>query len=54
MGRRLSVVLALAVLLGAVVLLALSAQNEYCLPWQQRVGYGDGPLGEGQDYSRCK
>jgi len=54
MGRRLSVVLALTVLFAAVVLLALSARNDYCLPWQQRVGYGDGPLGEGQDYSHCR
>ncbi len=54
MGRRLSVILALVVLACAVALLALSAQNEYCLPWQERVGYGDGPLGEDQDLSRCR
>ena len=36
------------------MLLALTAQNEYCLPWQERVGYGDGPLGEGQDFSTCR
>lgn len=54
MPRRAGVVVALAVLLGAVMLLALSARNDYCLPWQQRVGYGDGPFGEGQDYSACR
>ncbi len=54
MARRMSVALALAVLLGAVMLLALSARNDYCLPWQERVGYGDGPLSDGQDYSRCR
>jgi hypothetical protein len=36
------------------MLLALSARNDYCLPWQERVGYGDGPFGEGQDYSTCR
>jgi hypothetical protein len=54
MGRRISIVAALVVLLGAVMLLALSARNDYCLPWQERVGYGDGPLGEGQDFSACR
>lgn len=54
MGRKLSTVVALAVILGAVMLIALSARNDYCLPWQERVGYGDGPLGEGEDFSRCR
>jgi hypothetical protein len=53
-ARRVTIFLALAVLLGAVMLLALTARNEYCLPWQERVGYGDGPLGEGQDFSTCR
>jgi hypothetical protein len=54
MGRKISTVAALVVLLGAVMLLALSARNDYCLPWQERVGYGDGPLGDGQDFSACR
>lgn len=54
MGRKLSTLVALAVLLGAVMLAALSARNDYCLPWQERVGYGDGPLGVGEDFSACR
>lgn len=54
MGRRISTVAALVVLVGAVMLLALSVRNDYCLPWQERVGYGDGPLGDGQDFSACR
>jgi hypothetical protein len=45
---------ALIVALGlAVVLLGLTAQNEGCLPWQERVGFGDGVFGEQDDVSRC-
>ena len=54
MGRRLGVGLLVAVVVGAVVLFALSARNDYCLPWQERVGYGDGPLGSGRDWSDCR
>lgn len=53
-ARKTAVVTALAVLFVGVMLLALSARNGYCLPWQERVGYGDGPLGESQDYSVCR
>ena len=27
---------------------------EYCLPWQERVGHGDGPLGPEQDFTACR
>lgn len=54
MRFKLSTIVALVVLLGAVILLTLSARNDYCLPWQDRVGYGDGPLGDGEDYSACR
>ena len=47
-------VLVVAALLLGTMLLALTAQNEGCLPWQERVGYGDGPLGQQQDYSTCR
>jgi hypothetical protein len=53
-ARRLSIAVALVVLFLGVITLALTAQNEGCLPWQERVGYGDGPFGESQDYSRCR
>lgn len=54
MARRAAIALALAVLLLAVMLLGLSARNGYCLPWQERVGYGDGTFGAGEDYSTCR
>ena len=53
-GRRVTIFLAVAAVLTATILLTLTAQNDYCPPWQERVGYGDGPLGEGSDYSRCR
>jgi hypothetical protein len=52
--RRITIAVVLVVLLLGALLLAFSARNEYCLPWQDRVGYGDGPLGPGQDYSSCR
>jgi len=52
--RRVSIAVVLVVLLASVMMLALTAQNEGCLPWQERVGYGDGPFGESQDYSSCR
>ena len=54
MARKAVVVVAVGALLLSVMLLAFSARNDYCLPWQERVGYGDGPLGSGQDYSVCR
>jgi hypothetical protein len=52
--RRLTVVVIVLALLAGTMLLALTAQNDGCLPWKERVGYGDGPLGEQQDYSTCR
>jgi hypothetical protein len=46
-------VLVVALLLGTM-LLALSAQNDYCLPWQERVGHGDGLLNPGEDFTACR
>lgn len=40
----------LAIVIG---LLATTVANEGCLPWQERVGYGDGTFGEQEDFSRC-
>jgi hypothetical protein len=54
MTRRLTVVLIVAALLAGTMLLALTAQNDGCLPWKERVGYGDGPFGAQQDYSVCR
>lgn len=53
-ARRITIALALVVLMLGIALLGLSARNEGCLPWQERVGYGDGVFGEGQDYSTCR
>jgi len=44
---------AIACLLLTLMLVGFTSRNEGCLPWQERVGYGDGPFGEGEDVSRC-
>jgi len=54
MSRRVTLGVVLVALLLGTMLLASSAQNEYCLPWQERVGHGDGPLGPDQDYTDCR
>ena len=54
MYRRATIALIVAALLFGTMLLAATAQNEGCLPWQERVGYGDGPLGPGGEYSTCR
>jgi hypothetical protein len=54
MTRRVAIAVVLTALLAGVLLLAYSAQNEGCLPWQERVGHGDGPLGPGHDFSTCR
>jgi len=54
MTRRVTIAAVVLALLFATMLLAYSAQNDYCLPWQERVGHGDGPLGPGQDFSTCR
>ena len=52
--RRVTLAALLAALLLGTMLLAYSAQNDGCLPWQERVGYGDGPLGRQDDFSACR
>ncbi|MGH3064842.1 MAG: hypothetical protein ACRDOF_00925 [Gaiellaceae bacterium] len=54
MTRRVTIAAVVLALLLATMLLAFSAQNDYCLPWQERVGHGDGPLGPNQDFSACR
>jgi hypothetical protein len=54
MLRRLTLAVVVLALLFGTMLLAFSARNGGCLPWQERVGYGDGPLGPGQDFSTCR
>jgi hypothetical protein len=51
--RKVALAAVIGVLLLAIVLLGTTAQNEGCLPWQERVGYGDGVFGDGEDVSRC-
>lgn len=48
-----ALVAAIVGLLLGILLLGSTVRNEGCLPWQERVGYGDGTFGEGQDVSRC-
>ena len=52
--RKIAIVVVLVALLLSTMLLAASAQNEYCLPWQERVGHGDGVLGPDNDYTTCR
>ena len=54
MTRKVTVAVFVVALLVATMLLGFSAQNEYCLPWQERVGHGDGPLRPGEDFSACR
>ena len=54
MLRKVTLVVLLVALLLGTMLLAFSARNEYCLPWQERVGHGDGPLGQDQDFTACR
>lgn len=51
--KKSAVVVLIALLMGAIVLLGTTAQNEGCLPWQERVGVGDGVFGEREDVTRC-
>ena len=52
--RRIAILVVLVALFVSTILLAASAQNEYCLPWQERVGHGDGVLGPDADYTTCR
>jgi hypothetical protein len=51
--RKVALAALLALLLVSIVLLGTTTQNEGCLPWQERVGYGDGVFGDDEDVSRC-
>jgi hypothetical protein len=51
--KKATVVALIAGLFFAVLLLGATAQNEGCLPWQERVGVGDGVFGEQEDITRC-
>jgi hypothetical protein len=52
--QRVTFAAVLVALLLGTLLLAFTARNEYCLPWQHRVGIGDGPFGPEEDYSFCR
>lgn len=54
MSRRVTLAVLVVALLLGTMLLGFSAQNDYCLPWQERVGRGDGPLGPDQDVTACR
>ena len=54
MSRKVTLAVLVVALLLGTMLLGASAQNEYCLPWQERVDRGDGPLGPDQDFSACR
>ena len=47
------VAIAVVIVFLLFLFLAATVTNEGCLPWQERVGYGDGAFGEQQDVSRC-
>jgi hypothetical protein len=54
MLRRVTLGVVVVALLLATMVLAFSAKSDYCLPWQERVGHGDGPLEPGQDFTACR
>jgi RsiW-degrading membrane proteinase PrsW (M82 family) len=54
MSRKVTLAVLVVALLLGTMLLGFSAQNEYCLPWQERVGQGDGPLGPDEDFTACR
>lgn len=45
--KRFLVVLAITGLFGLILLLAGTAQNQGCFPWQEPVTVGGGPFSEG-------
>jgi hypothetical protein len=51
--RVLVAVAVLAVLVGAILLLSV-AQNDGCLPWQERVGTPGDTFGGVKDNTRCR
>ncbi len=53
MSRFLIVAAAVAVLAGAMLLLSV-AQNDGCLPWQDRVGTPGDTFAEVEGNTRCR
>jgi hypothetical protein len=51
--KKAAIAMSIVALLLALLLLGATTKNEGCLPWQERVGFGDGVLGEGADFSKC-
>jgi hypothetical protein len=45
--RRVWIAVAIAALMGLILLLAGTAQNKGCLPWKQAITTGGGPFSEG-------
>lgn len=54
LGRRLALMVVIVGLMLTLTLVALTAQNEGCFPWQERVGIGDGPFGPQEDITACR
>jgi hypothetical protein len=54
MVQKVTIAVLLVSLLLATAMLAMSGQNGFCPPWLDRVSYGDGPLGPGEDYTACR
>ena len=52
--KRLALAAVIVGLMFALMLVALTAQNEGCFPWQERVGISDGPLGPQPDITACR
>jgi hypothetical protein len=52
--NRFRVAVALLIVTIGLLLFAMSANNDFCLPWQERVSYGDGAIGPGDDFTACR
>jgi hypothetical protein len=51
---KLTTAVLIAAFVAAAVFFAMTVRNDYCLPWQERVGYGDGPFGPEEEVSVCR
>lgn len=52
--KRFALLVVIVGLMLAMTMVALTAQNEGCFPWQERVGIGDGPFGPQEDITTCR
>ncbi|HUG65518.1 MAG TPA: hypothetical protein VMK83_09900 [Gaiellaceae bacterium] len=52
--KRFLVVLGIAALFGFIVLVAGTAQNQGCLPWQEPVRVGGGPFSDDRGQRLCR